>query len=205
MLERLRNCYFFGTFNPIHMGHLAMAQAALGACPEITRVIFVPAGIPPHRPQKELLPAIDRYKLVELAIGDNPQFQVNPYETHKSKRSYTIETLLALEPGSFQDNGPRIPLLMGADTVATLPSWHQAEDLLAHTHILTVARPDSSVSFSPPSSEIVPMPPLAVSASWIRQQFLDNQPESCRYLLPKPVFAYLRANNALMHWQNGQT
>jgi len=172
-----------------------MAQAALTADLGIQQVIFIPAGQPPHRSTEGLLPALDRYKLVSMAIEDHPNFQVADFEIHKQSNCYTIETLQALEPKAV-----RIPLVMGTDTVNTLPTWHQSDPLLVRTHILEIPRPDCPRTFTPPHHQTLDTPPLAISASWIRQQFQAGTPEKARYMVPQSVMAYLLANKLQHSW-----
>lgn len=175
-----------------------MAQTVLTAGLGIQQVLFVPTGHPPHRSSEGLLPALDRYKLVSLAIADNPGFQVSDFEVRKQSLCYTVETLQALEP--LEPNKSLLPLVMGTDTVNTLPTWHQSEHLLARTQILEITRPDCPRTFTPPNHQTLEMPPLAISASWIRQQFKSGIPESARYMLPKKALQYLLTNNLKNHW-----
>ena len=115
---------FGGSFDPVHFGHLLLAEC----CREqgqLDAVWFLPAAIPPHKQQqRELTPAQNRIEMLELAIGGHPAFSVSRYETDRGGVNYTVETL-----AHFRDEDPARELffLLGADMFRDLPQWRQPE------------------------------------------------------------------------------
>ncbi len=112
-----RTAVFGGSFNPIHYGHLLLADEVLEQL-ALDRVAFVPAGLPPHKPAQTLAPAADRYAMVQLATADHPAFQVSDVELRRPGPSYTVDTLEALAR-----SGDELYLLMGSETFLDLLSW----------------------------------------------------------------------------------
>jgi nicotinate-nucleotide adenylyltransferase len=201
------NIYFFGTFNPIHLGHLLMAAAAYDAMKEDMpeenwRVVFVPTGLPPHRTQDtDLVPAAHRLAMVRLATQDDVRFVVDAYECQQPGPHYTADTLLThFAPGP--DTHP-IPFIIGSDALRHVGTWHRAADLLPAVLWLQAPRPDVSPTTHarfpngqqmalPHMHLLANLPPCAVSATWVRRQ---RQAERCvRYAVPEPVRLYMEAH-----------
>lgn len=202
---------FGGTFDPIHIGHLRLAEEAreqLG----LASVLWVPAGQPPHR-GGPAVSASDRLAMVAAATADNPAFAVDPAEVQSTLPSYTVPTLERLrgEHGASRS----LVLLLGADAFAGLPAWHRWQDLFALAHVAVSHRPgfpiepaslpaalatefsrrrsdDPRTLASMPAGSIVTfaMTQLAVSATQIRQLLANGK--STRYLLPEAVIAYIQ-------------
>ena len=108
-----------GTFDPIHLGHLAVAEEArevLG----LERILFVPAGQPPHKAAEEVSSVEHRLAMVDLAIADNPAFERSRIEVDRPGPSYTVDTLEALGA-----NGDQLTVVLSAETFAELPTWHE--------------------------------------------------------------------------------
>lgn len=204
MLPLRQSCLYFGTFNPIHWGHLMIAQSALrqfGEAFGFERVIFIPAGNPPHRSdESDMLDAALRLKMVQLAVGDNPRFQASDLELTLPGKSYTVETLRFLW-GNQQIVSPT-PLIIGSDALAGLASWHEPEALIASAHFLQAPRPGvdfvTSVQIQgktvPLNTSAIEMPPLGISSSWVRTALKTHGPDAVRYALPEPVRAFIRQN-----------
>ncbi len=114
-----------GTFNPIHLGHLVLA-AAFRERLALDRVLFVPAGAPPHKPSGGLVPALHRYAMVSLAVAGHPGFVACPVEIERAGPSYSVDTVEALA-GDWA--GARLFFLMGSDTFLDLPTWRTPERL----------------------------------------------------------------------------
>lgn len=128
---------FGGTFNPIHNGHLALAQSVLETL-HCTQIRFVPAALPPHK----IAPAVTaqhRAAMVNLAIQGHPEFVLDTCELDRQGPSYTIETLHLLRQ-RFPDHA--LCLLMGQDSYQKLPTWHHWQELLEYCHLLVVHRAD---------------------------------------------------------------
>lgn len=200
---------FGGTFDPIHFGHLRLAEemaAALG----LSRVLFVPAGQPPHRGAPRIA-AAHRLEMVRCAIAGNPRFAVDAREVQRAQPSYTVASLIALR----DELGPEQPLwlLMGADAFLGLASWHAWRQLFDLANIAVAARPGAQLLTpaamqDPLKSEILkrqvvdhsatgpagsvwfhPMTPLEISATVIRDTL--GRQGSVRYLLPDAVLDYI--------------
>ncbi|RMG01614.1 MAG: nicotinate (nicotinamide) nucleotide adenylyltransferase [Planctomycetota bacterium] len=117
---------FGGSFDPVHYGHLLLAET----CREqlsLDRVLFVPAGRPPHKPAESLSPAQDRAAMLELAIGGNPHFEICRFELDRDEVSYTVDTLRRLRE-EYPDAG--LFLLLGTDMFHDLPNWRCAAEIV---------------------------------------------------------------------------
>jgi nicotinate-nucleotide adenylyltransferase len=135
---------FGGSFNPIHYGHLLLAEDVrerLG----LTRVVFMPAGVPPHKPAIEIAPAADRYAMVRLAIAGHPPFEVSDLELRRTGPSYTVDTVeaLGLPPAALF-------LVIGSETFLDLLSWHEPQRLAALCRLVVIPRAGSA--FDPDSA-----------------------------------------------------
>jgi len=129
-----------GTFDPIHLGHLRLAEEAAEVL-ELDRVHFVPSAIPPHRPQPALSAEM-RLDLVSRAIADNPRFIPDDRELRRAGSSFTIDTLQ-----DFRRTHPshHLVLLLGMDAFNGLMHWHRWQELLAWTHIAVATRPGAQL------------------------------------------------------------
>jgi nicotinate-nucleotide adenylyltransferase len=204
---------FGGTFDPVHVGHLRLAEEAREAL-QLGRVRWIPAGQPWHRAAPQTSPA-HRLSMVEAAVASNEDFEVDGREVASGRPSYTVDTLTALRA----ELGGALPLvlILGTDAFSLLHTWHRWRDLLALAHIGLATRAgqavdaaaldpalaaelaarggrDAQVLRERPSGAIVrfDMTPLAVSATDIRARLARG--ERCRYLLPDQVFEYIRLN-----------
>jgi nicotinate-nucleotide adenylyltransferase len=188
----MRKLYFGGSFNPIHHAHLLCARAVAEAG-GYDRVILVPSAQPPHKPDSgDRAPAADRAQMCRLATRDDPLFEVDELELQRTGPSYTLTTVRALRARGEAD----IHWLIGADMLAYLPHWHQAETLLTEVHFVIMARPGWSFDFStlpppfrPLERNILPAPLVDISATQIRQRVAAQQP--IRYLTPDAVVEYI--------------
>lgn len=131
---------FGGTFDPIHVGHLAAVEDAavrLG----LDKVLFLPNRVPPHKMHQATSPTSDRVAMVELAIADNPLFAVSLLELERPGPSYTLDTMRELSARL----GPEVELyfLVGLDALAALHTWHQPETLLREFRVVFMERPIS--------------------------------------------------------------
>lgn len=180
---------YFGSFNPIHMGHLIIAEH-VAAHTEVDKVWFV---VSPHNPLKDsagLLNEYDRLHLVELAIRDNPKFRASNVEFHLPKPSYTIETLTYLTEKFPLE---RFSIVMGGDSYSNLPRWKAWEHLIARYPLIVYRRPGFAVEPYPGAQvTVLDAPQLHLSASFIREELRADR--STRYLLPDPVREYIDEN-----------
>ena len=200
---------FGGTFDPIHLGHLRLAETAREAL-GLERVRLIPAGQPPHRATPGAS-GIHRLAMARLATADNPAFEVDAAEVTAAQASFTILTLERLRA----ELGPARPLvlLLGVDAFLGLPTWRRWTELLDFAHLAVANRPGYTLDAAQippaladlvarckaaptalgtaPAGAIVPfeMTPLAISATDIRTRAAAGQ--SLRYLLPPPVIDYI--------------
>lgn len=203
---------FGGTFDPVHFGHLRLAQE-LGSLIAADSVLFVPAGNPPHR-AATVAPAQARVAMLERGLAGNPRFRLDQREIRKATPSYTIETLTELRAES--GNTP-LALLLGSDAFTALAGWHRWRELFDFAHIVVAYRPGLAPVWQnrlPPELReeierrvihnaaslksraaghifLHAITALDISASNIRQ--LIRNRESAQYLLPDSVIDYIQS------------
>ncbi|MFD1429870.1 nicotinate-nucleotide adenylyltransferase [Lacticaseibacillus mingshuiensis] len=175
---------FGGTFNPIHIGHLIMAEAA-GTQLGLSQVLFLPDNQPPHVDKKEAIAARDRVAMVESAIKDNPLFGLELAEIRRGGVSYTVDTMRALT-----HLHPDIDyyFIIGADMVAYLPKWHAIDELAKLVTFVGVKRRGYAPQ-SPYPIVWVDAPLVDISSTQIRQRLACGL--SIRYLVPDGVRHYI--------------
>jgi nicotinate-nucleotide adenylyltransferase len=206
---------FGGTFDPIHYGHLRLAQEILETA-KLGEVRFIPSGTPPHRTRPGADPA-DRVEMVKLAIAGNPHFTCDDRETKRAGKGYTYDTLSDLR----QQIGMQRPLamLVGADAFLDLATWHRWRELFALAHIVVAYRPGYPIDTwqarmpeplaheyavrymqQPLAVHLAPaggiaavsMTGLDISATFVRTAV--HAGESPRYLLPDAVLDYIETH-----------
>lgn len=133
-----RTALFGGSFNPIHYGHLLLA-ADVRECLALDRVVFMPAGVPPHKPGAGLASAADRYAMVRLAIADNPAFEASDLELRRPGPSYTVDTLEAMGVAPSE-----LFLVIGSETFLDLLSWREPRRIATLCRIVVIPRTDSA-------------------------------------------------------------
>jgi nicotinate-nucleotide adenylyltransferase len=185
-----------GTFDPIHVGHLAIAEEARDAL-GLARIVFVPAGVPPHKPASDVTAVEHRVAMVELAIADNPAFELSRIEVDRAGPSYTVDTVEALARNAD------VTLILSAETFAELPTWHEPERLFEAGRLAVVPRegypapdPDWLAATFPGREGRVSYlegPRLGLSSTAIRARVAGGH--SIRYLVPSAVEAYITANH----------
>jgi len=181
---------FGGTFDPIHLGHLVVADHVAEAA-RLSTVLFVPAGRPPHKEGQPLTPAADRLAMVELAIAGNPRFSVSRLELESGHGpSFTIDTVRRLRAAGERD----VALVLGADSLVELVSWREPEALVSESRVLVVERPGVDLERAPAHLvarvTFVAAPRLDISSREIRARVAAGL--SIRYLVPEPVREYIR-------------
>jgi nicotinate-nucleotide adenylyltransferase len=205
-----------GTFDPIHHGHLRIAQEALEQC-GMSQVRFMPSGTPPHR-SAPIAPAKMRWEMVRLAVNGHPDFMVDVREVFRSDPCYTVDTLTALraELGMQQP----LCLILGGDAFLQLHTWHEWQQLFALAHIVVLQRagglplgnamaaadealqteyrarlaPGAQALHEAPAGAIfvADMPALEISSTDIRRRCTDGK--SIRYLVPDTVDHHIQTN-----------
>jgi nicotinate-nucleotide adenylyltransferase len=188
-----------GTFDPIHVGHLAIAEEAREAL-GLDRILFVPAGSPPHKPRGAVSAVEHRVAMVELAIADNAAFELSRIEVDRPGPSYTVDTVEALAAGA---GDPALTVILSAETFAELPTWHEPERLFAAARVAVVPRegypaPDPawlSTTFPGREDRVTYLegPRLGLSSTALRARAAAGR--SVRYLVPAAVEAYIAANH----------
>lgn len=180
---------YFGSFNPIHIGHLIVASHIVENA-DIDKIWFV---VSPHNPLKEahsLLNEYDRLHLVELAIKDNSKFRASNVEFHLPKPSYTIDTLTYLKEKFPLE---QFSVIMGSDSFQNIHRWKNYDKLLANHSIIVYSRPGFDITETHGAKLTrVQAPLLEISSTYIRKQIKDNK--SIRYVVPDAVWKYIEEN-----------
>lgn len=177
-----------GTFNPIHIAHLAIADEAAARF-DLGEVIFIPSGTPPHKTDQDLAPAEDRYLMTIIAVQDCPAYTVSRYETDKPGPGYTVETMRY-----FKETRPDDELffITGADSIVELDTWRDPESIFEYGTLIGATRPGYTVDNAPPVAEPVvwmEIPPMGISATDIRQRVRSGMPFG--HLVPPGVLEYI--------------
>lgn len=139
-----RVAVFGGSFNPIHYGHLLLADEVLELL-DLDRVLFVPAAAPPHKPAGALAPAADRFEMVRLAVAGHPRFTVSDLELRRTGPSYTVDTLQSLAAG-----GDALSLVIGSETFLDLLNWREPRRVASLARLVVIPRAGSA--FDPESA-----------------------------------------------------
>lgn len=178
-----------GTFNPIHLGHLILAEEArekLG----LARVIFVPAYLPPHKDNSDIAPAKERFAMVRLAIERNKYLSVSDAEIKRDGRSYTIDTIKEFTKKYPQDE---LYFIIGSDLLKYLDDWKDLFEIIKMVKFIVATRPGYPLEKIPAYITTMPIRAVDVSAFEIRQAIKENR--SFRYLVPEAVFKYISKKN----------
>ncbi|MEO8497072.1 MAG: nicotinate-nucleotide adenylyltransferase [Planctomycetota bacterium] len=189
---------FGGSFDPIHYGHLLLAETCREQC-RLDRVLLVPAAVPPHKQSREMTAGRDRIEMVRLAIGGHEHLAVSTIEIDRGGVSYTVDTLAAL---AEQQPGSSLFFLMGADSLKDLPTWREPRrlcelavplvvrraglpepDFSLISHLVTPARLDEIRAHQ------VEMPIIELSSTEIRQRVASGL--SIRYRTPRAVEKFI--------------
>jgi len=179
-----------GTFNPIHVGHLAMAQMAQEKV-GLDKVFFIPAFIPPHKTSKNLAAAKDRLSMVRLAIAGNPSFKVSDYEIKKGGRSFSIDTVKHFR--KIYTGKAKLYFIIGGDSLATLKTWKQVDDLLKLVTFIVVSRPGYKGSHKHVPVDLA----LDIASRDLRKRVAQGK--SIKYLVPDKVIRYIEQHSLYQH------
>jgi len=196
-LGTMRLGVFGGSFDPVHYGHLLLAERCREGC-DLDQVAFVPAAVAPHKREGGYSSGEARLAMLQLAIADHPAFTVLDLELARGGLSYTTDTLETLSAGHRQ---AELYLLLGADSLADLPNWHRPERIVELATLVAVGRPDVpppdeqaltalTGSGAPPHVKHVEMPLVEFSSTELRSRVAAGQ--SIRYLTPPAVADYIR-------------
>jgi len=184
----MRTAIFGGSFDPVHIGHLILAESARAAF-ALDRVVFVPANISPHKDAASSIGAETRCALLRAAIQGNANFELSACELERDGISYTIDTVL--EFGASED--APVYCLIGADIVPRLPEWRRADELARLARFIVAGRDGKRPAAPAPFRlEYLDSPEIGVSSTLIRKRLALGQ--SVRYLVPEAVHELLRAD-----------
>ncbi len=202
-----------GTFDPVHLGHVALAEAALAGLP-LSEVLWLPSGSPGHR-APPVADARDRLAMLRLVTADNPRYRIDASELESGAPTYTVHTLARLR--AQLGNAQALVLLLGSDSFLSLPTWLRWHELFDLAHIAHASRPGHLASDGGPvpelSAEIArraargeqlsasaagrvasfDMPPKAVSSTDVRADLAAGR--DARHLLAAPVLAYIQSQH----------
>lgn len=186
---------FGGTFDPIHLGHLIVAETAREAA-RLDRVIFVPAGEPWHRGGSPAGGPEARLAMTRLATADNPHFEVSTVDLDRSGPTYTVDTLRILQD---ENPGSRLVFLLGADALAQIGIWHEPARIPELAEVVALSRPDSPAIGIASLEKVIPgavekiqhleVPLIGISATEIRRRIREGL--SIHYLVTPPVETYI--------------
>ena len=200
-----------GTFNPIHLAHLRIAEEAREMC-SLDRVIFIPAADPPHKPLAGEVPFEQRYEMVRRAIGGNPHFMLSDVEGLRPGKSYSIDTIATIQE---EHPGDKLFFIIGSDSFLEIGLWHRYLDIFRSCSLIVVERPGRQICdplaalpvairdelrYTPPvrylehaagtSVQFLCGCPLDISSSEIRRLLAEGH--SITYLVPPEVEAYIK-------------
>lgn len=189
---------FGGTFDPIHLGHLIMAEQCRDQA-NLDRVLFIPAARPPHKEEEMLAPFDKRVEMISLAISGYPPFVISELEKDRPGPSYTVDTLQHLR-SEYPDG--EFFLLIGGDTLLDLPGWYKPKEIIDLATLLVLKRPGWEIPRRDTIATAlgledenrlrmteVEMPQIDISSRDIRQRLSTGR--SIRYLVPRAIEAYI--------------
>ena len=185
--DRVRVGVFGGTFDPVHVGHLAIAHAALESIP-LDRVLFVLAKRSPLKEHGPVASEADRLRMLELAVATEPRFAVSRLELDRDGPSYTVDTLERLAQLNRADE---LFLILGSDAIADLPRWKGPDRIARLATLIVAERPGAPARAG--DAPIVPIdaPRLDISSRELRARAARGR--SLRYLVPEPVLRHIEA------------
>jgi len=181
---------FGGTFDPIHIGHLIIAEWIYEEL-ALEKIIFIPAGDPPHKQSKKISSVKNRLDMVRHAIEDNPKFEISEFEVEKTGKSYSVETL-----EEFSKLQANLFWIIGSDSLIDLPNWFLPDKIFELSTVVVYPRKDLEVEKAPKhfreKSLIVAAPQIEISSTEIRNRVSNGQ--TIRYLVPAKVEEYIYTN-----------
>ena len=188
-----------GTFDPVHYGHLVIAEEVRFTC-KLDDMVFVPAGQPPHKQGEVITPAHHRLAMLELAIASNAHFSISLVDMHRSGPSYTVETLQLLHQQWSQQ--AELYFVIGWDSLEEFHTWHDSAGILAElTYLVAVHRPgytaepeymaamEARLPLLKQRLLTIPAPQLEISATELRQRIAEGRP--IKYQIPEAVEQYI--------------
>jgi nicotinate-nucleotide adenylyltransferase len=190
---------FGGTFDPIHLGHLLLAEQCREQA-QLETVWFIPSAVPPHKQNRSITPFDRRVEMLQLALAGNPVFQINTLERDRQGPSYTADTLELLQN---QHPHAQLFLMIGADCLPDLPKWYEPQRILQLATLLVTDRGNHPIGTPEQLAEAIglqnndlicmqhiPIPLIDFASTEIRDRVQTNR--SIRYFVPAAVEVYIR-------------
>ncbi len=174
-----------GTFNPIHIGHLILAEEAREKL-HLDKIIFVPTYLPPHKDNSDIASAGARLAMVKIAIKGNRHFSVSESEIRRNGRSYTIDTLREFKKIYPDDE---LYFIIGSDLLKYLDEWKDLDEIIKMVKFIAATRPGYPLDKIPSHISTIPIRAVDISGFEIRNAIKENK--SFRYLVPEGVFKYI--------------
>jgi nicotinate-nucleotide adenylyltransferase len=179
---------FGGSFDPVHIGHLIVAEAAADII-GLRRVLFMPARQQPFKAGHHAAHTAHRAAMLRMAVEGNPRFELDLRELERAAPSYTIDSLRGLRNEHAED---QLCFIVGADTVRDLPAWRDADELVQLAEFIALTRPGAEVRPDDIVSRVVEVPAVGISATQVRDTV--RRGHSIRYLVPPGVAKYIVRN-----------
>ena len=187
-----------GTFDPIHYGHLLVAEQVYDNF-SVEKILFMPAGDPPHKINREITDARHRYRMIQLAIEGNENFLISDYELKKGGKSYTADTLRYFKENRIAEN---LYFIIGADSLLDIFDWREPEFLLQNAYFIVAGRPGYQLKevmleekYKPYLKQISFLDTIEVGYSSSRIRVLLKEGKSIKYQTPDLVIEYIEEHH----------
>ncbi len=178
-----------GTFNPIHNGHLALADTAVETF-VLGKIIFMPTYIPPHKDIEKIISADDRFNMAELAIEGNDKYEASRLEINRRNVSYSVDSISYIKKIYPKDT--EIFFLIGSDSAAALDTWKNIDKVFSICRFVVGLRAGHTLETKDKNIEIMPMEPVDISSTEIRAML--KQGKDIHGLVPEKVADYIEKN-----------
>jgi nicotinate-nucleotide adenylyltransferase len=185
----MKVCLFGGTFDPPHIGHLLIAQTICEA-ESFDKILFIPVNIPPHKTVSTTLE--DRLNMLDIAVEDNPNFEISDIEIKRGGVSYTIDTIMKVKK-EYNIESNKLSYLIGSDSLLNFHNWKDPKKILEECQIIVAIRPGFRPSDIPAwilhKIQFANIPRFEISSTNIRTRWVENK--TIRYMVTLPVWEYI--------------
>jgi len=195
--RRMKTGILGGTFDPVHLGHLAIAEE-VRVTQGLSKVIIIPAGHPAIKPKDEVTPAEHRLQMLRLAVENSPDLQVSEMEIERPGPSYTVDTIAQLRNSSGEDND--LYFIVGWDSLLQMPEWREPKRIIEMCRLIAVPRPgyrrpdikelEDQIPGITQRTLMLEKPLIDINASVIRKMVAGG--ESIERFVPGPVIEYIK-------------